>query len=125
MHFLNQNRCIFNKKFPFLFLLQHAIATDMLDDAVSMWNYTSSQDVCRVVYAWIVDMIQLVVTVTIVKKAFIVIQVNPLLTKRHANVSSFTGKIRFSLDLGALNRHFRDRFFSDDIIIEIGIGWRE
>ena len=64
---------------------------DMLDDAVSMWNYTSSQDVCRVVYAWIADMIQLVVTVTIVKKAFIVIQVNPLLTKRHADVSSFTG----------------------------------
>lgn len=63
---------------------------DMLDDADSMWNYTSSQDVCRVVYAWIADMIQLVVTVTIVRKAFIVIQVNPLLTKRHADVSSFT-----------------------------------
>lgn len=69
--------------------LQHAIATDMLDDADSMWNYTNFQDVCRVVYAWIVDMIQLVVTVTIVRKAFIVIQVKLYHTKRRVDVSRF------------------------------------
>lgn len=59
----------------------------MLDDADSMWNYTSSQDVFRVVYAWIADMIQLVVTVTIVRKAFIVIQAKQFHTKKHADVS--------------------------------------